>query len=65
MFISSDILLSVNFIISITGQPQRSGMTAVTHCNYTFAHTMISRKIGADGAVKCVDDIHEISPHLF
>ena len=57
MLIRSDILLSINIIISIIGQPQRAEVTAVTHCNYPLAHTIISGKIGANGAVEFVKDI--------
>ena len=57
MLIRSDILLSVNIIISIIGQPRRAEVTEVTHCNYPLAHTIISGNIGANGAVDFVIDI--------
>ena len=51
MLIRSDILLSINIIRSIIGQPQRAEVTAVTHCNHPLAHNILSGKIGANGAV--------------
>ena len=57
MLTRSDILLSVNIIRSIIGQPQRAEVTAVTHCNYLLAHTILSGNIGANGAVYFVKDI--------
>ena len=57
MLIRSDILLSVNIIGSIIGQPQRVEVTSVTHCNYPLDHNILSGKIGANGAVDFVKDI--------
>ena len=61
MLIRSDILLSVNILTSIIEQPKRTEVTAVTHCTYHLAHTMISGKIGANGDVDFVKDVLALS----
>ena len=57
MLIRSDILLSVNIIGSIIGKPKRAEVPTGTHCNYPLAHTILSGKTGANGAVEFVKDI--------
>ena len=60
--IRSEILLGVNIVRSIPGQPQRAEVTAVTHCNSPSIPTMLAGKIGVKGAVDFVKDIRALCP---
>ena len=57
MLISIYILLSVDVIGSIIWQPWRPEVTEVTHCTHPLDHTILSGKIGSNGAVDFVKDI--------
>ena len=65
MLISIYILLSVDVIGSIICQPCRSEVTEVTHCTHPLDHTVLSRKIGSNGAVDFVKYILSLSPRCF
>ena len=55
----SEILLGVNLLRSIPGQPNRTELTAVTHVK-AGAPGILAVKIGVRGAINFVRDIHSL-----
>lgn len=58
--IRSEILLGVNLIRSIPGDPNKCEVTAVTHCNSPSVPTMLASSIGIKGAVDFIKDIRSL-----
>ena len=56
----SEILLGVNLIRPVPGEPNKSEVTAITHCNSPGVPIMIASKLGVKGAVGFVKDIREL-----
>lgn len=59
-FTRSEILLGVNVIRAIPGQPGKSEVTAVTHCNSPSVPRALAGKVGVKGAVDFVKDIRSL-----
>lgn len=58
--IRSEILMGINLIRSIPGQPEKSEYTAVTHCNSPSVPKMLAGTVGVKGAIDFVKDIRAL-----
>ena len=56
----SEILLGMNLVRSVPGQPNKTEVTAVTHCNSPSVPKMLATSVGIKGAVDFVRDIRAL-----
>jgi len=59
--IRSEILLGVNVIRSIPGEPNKSDLVCVTHVNSPIVPKLLAKKLGVKGAFDFIDDIRALS----
>jgi len=59
-FIRSEILLGVNLLRSVPGEPNKTEVTAVTHVNTPNLPKMLAGAVGVKGAINFVNDIRSL-----
>jgi hypothetical protein len=60
-FVRNEILLGVNLLQAIPGEPDKTKLTAVTHVYSPMVPLMLAKSAGMKGAVDFVRDVRAIS----
>lgn len=60
-FIRNEILLGVNLLQAIPGEPDKTKLTAVTHVYSPLVPLMLAKNAGMKGAVDFVRDVRAVS----